>query len=130
MSDFFAVFVVAKDSQGKVAMTTRPKGKSQAFGLPGGKVDPGEMPYQAVVREALEEGWEVRLEDTSPFHIDIINGKRIGWFSGYVVRQLKDYKEKKRGIKTFVESVSFVAKTGYGNDLAMKRFQEISENSR
>jgi len=43
--------------QGKVMITLRPEGKRHAgfWEFPGGKVDPGESPDQALVRELKEE---------------------------------------------------------------------------
>ncbi|KKJ75251.1 NTP pyrophosphohydrolase [Kiloniella litopenaei] len=45
------------DSDGRVLLAQRPEGKSMAglWEFPGGKVDPGETPEQALVRELKEE---------------------------------------------------------------------------
>lgn len=51
------------DAAGRVLIAQRPAGKHMAGGweFPGGKLDPGETPYQALVRELREElGIEVR----------------------------------------------------------------------
>jgi 8-oxo-dGTP diphosphatase len=45
------------DADGRVLLAQRPEGKHMAGGweFPGGKVDPGETPLQALVRELREE---------------------------------------------------------------------------
>ncbi|MGO1120003.1 8-oxo-dGTP diphosphatase MutT [Rhodovibrionaceae bacterium A322] len=45
------------DSDGRVLLAQRPEGKSMAglWEFPGGKVDPGETPEQALIRELKEE---------------------------------------------------------------------------
>src|SRR6266849_9247209 len=49
--------VALVDADGRVLIAQRPAGKSMAglWEFPGGKVDPGETPEQALVRELQEE---------------------------------------------------------------------------
>ena len=49
--------VALVDADGRVLIAQRPEGKSMAglWEFPGGKVDPGETPEQALVRELKEE---------------------------------------------------------------------------
>ncbi|WP_112061409.1 8-oxo-dGTP diphosphatase MutT [Hyphomonas pacifica] len=63
------VLVVAAalyDKQGRVLLAQRPEGKSMAglWEFPGGKVEAGETPEQALVRE-LEEELAIRVDQTS-----------------------------------------------------------------
>lgn len=60
------VLIVAKD--GRVLAVSR-KHNPNDFGLPGGKVDPGEMPWDAARRECQEEtGLTVTSLNRAPIH--------------------------------------------------------------
>ncbi|MEH6632586.1 MAG: 8-oxo-dGTP diphosphatase MutT [Halopseudomonas aestusnigri] len=57
------------DSDGRVLLAQRPEGKSMAglWEFPGGKVEPGETPEQALVRELKEElGIDTRSSCLAP----------------------------------------------------------------
>lgn len=57
------------DAAGRVLLARRPEGKPMAglWEFPGGKLDPGETPEAAVVRELAEElNLAVRAEDLAP----------------------------------------------------------------
>ena len=114
-TNVFAVFVVANISFGRkyFAATTRDDGR---IGLPGGKVDAGETPVQAAIRESREEGWDIVVHNTTPIHQDIIDGKLVQWFAGELPRKLSDYKEKDRGIKAIAVSRDTIANSGFGNE--------------
>jgi 8-oxo-dGTP diphosphatase len=63
------VAVALIDSDGKILVQRRPEGKMMAglWEFPGGKVEPGEVPEAALVRELGEElGIEVDIASLSP----------------------------------------------------------------
>jgi 8-oxo-dGTP diphosphatase len=58
------------DAQGRVLLAQRPAGKTMAglWEFPGGKVDSGETPEAALVRELAEElGIDAKADDFAPF---------------------------------------------------------------
>ena len=64
------VAVALIDADGRVLIAQRPEGKQLAglWEFPGGKVDPGERPEQALIRELKEElGLDVKEACLAPF---------------------------------------------------------------
>jgi 8-oxo-dGTP diphosphatase len=62
--------VVLVDADGRVLLAQRPEGKAMAglWEFPGGKVDPGETPEAALIRELAEElGIDVTASCLAPF---------------------------------------------------------------
>lgn len=62
--------VVLVDADGRVLLAQRPEGKTMAglWEFPGGKVDPGETPEAALIRELAEElGIDVTASCLAPF---------------------------------------------------------------
>ena len=57
MKTLLVVAVALVDPDGRVLLAQRPEGKALAglWEFPGGKVDPGERPEQALIRELKEE---------------------------------------------------------------------------
>jgi 8-oxo-dGTP pyrophosphatase MutT (NUDIX family) len=109
----FAVFIVANLPDGRIAATTRPDGR---IGLPGGKVDPGELPVSAALREAAEEGWAIHGTLTLA-HSALVEGRLVHWFAlDGTAHALLDYKEKYRGIRPIAVPRADIASSGFGND--------------
>lgn len=95
------VSAVIRDTEGRVLLALRPR--PAIWNLPGGSVQPGETPWDAAVRETLEEvGLDVEVErltgvyDRSPdgdpvlvFACRVLAGEpvttpeavRVGWFA-------------------------------------------------
>lgn len=114
-----AVFVVCTDGQ-TICATTRENGNK--IGLPGGKSEEGESLFQTAIRESFEEGWHfnIKSEEVDIFHKETNEkGMEIYWvildFDGKPV-QIKDNKEKHRGIVSIIASVDELAESGYGNE--------------
>lgn len=118
-SQYFAVFAVARmtasDGSTFLCATTRPDG---TIGLPGGKVDPGETAYGAVIREAREEGWELNLISFQPIHVAEVDGKPVAWFDCKPVCGLEFYQEKDRGIVPIIVAPADLS-PGLGNEFLM-----------
>lgn len=109
--EIFAAFVLAEDARG-IAATTRDDGR---IGLPGGKVDKDENPFQAAVRESNEEGWNLLVSSTA-FKTDMVDGKWVQWYRGVPISPLQDYKEKNRGIRPIFVDRKAIENSGFGNE--------------
>lgn len=112
----FASFIVCPCGE-KLAATTRAvdKGEAGKIGLPGGKIDKGETPLRAAIREAEEEGFAVFGVSTKPIHEAIVEGKLVLWFRASFSYSLSQYKEKGR-ISPITVPKEEIVKSGYGND--------------
>lgn len=80
MRELVVVAAVIRDPQGKVLLTRRPEGRHMAglWEFPGGKVEPGEAPAAALVRELEEElGVEAEVGDPLTFAVHEEPGLRI-----------------------------------------------------
>ena len=113
----FAVFAVVSLPGGEIAATTRASDRGEAgrIGLPGGKVDPGETPVEAVLREAAEEGWDIDGVDPTPIHSQLVEGKPVLWFRAHTATLRASYKEQGR-IRPVTASPAQIAASGFGND--------------
>ncbi len=115
----FASFVlIIKD--GMVCATTREDGR---IGLPGGKCEPYEFPYQTAIREAAEEGWLIDRDEIGvPLLIQLVEGRPVAWFlfkSDVRVTKLKDHQESTRGINPILVPIEEFRTSGFGNDIAL-----------
>lgn len=123
-SNPFAVFAIIKfnDTPNSYAGTTRPadRGESGRIGLPGGKVDDGETPQEALRRECNEEGWfidDINDIEHTPFHTAYVEGKLVHWYTvnDNNIKKLTDYKEKRR-IKPIIVTREQILQSGFGNN--------------
>ena len=75
------VCVALIDADGRVLLAQRPAGKPMAglWEFPGGKLQPGETPEMALVRELGEEGLDA-FRETKHVHIDWIQERKSYWF--------------------------------------------------
>lgn len=112
----FAVFILARCARhwGQYAGVRRADGSA---GLPGGKVEPGEDPADAAVREAREEGWEILLTSRRPIHRQAVEGREVWWFGGTAMRMVAVRPEdKRRGIYPVQFSPEKIRESRMGND--------------
>lgn len=71
-----AVCVLVPSEDGKTFMSVSRRNDPTRWGLPGGKVDPGETPLQAIVRETFEEvGIRLAIQDLEPLLSAIVPGQ-------------------------------------------------------
>jgi 8-oxo-dGTP pyrophosphatase MutT (NUDIX family) len=115
-STCFAVFVIAPTGGGLYAGTTRAKdrGEGGRIGLPGGKVDLGEGPEEAAIREAAEEGWEV-MGPLEVVHTGLVDGRLVYWYRGIGAKKLEHFKEEGR-IEPIEVTLEELSMSGYGNE--------------
>lgn len=127
----FASFLIAPPSSGRgLCATTRAadRGERGRIGLPGGKVDPGEDPAHAALREAAEEGWQVNCDpdDLALVHLAKVDGRLVAWYEvppGVKGVRKAKFKEKGR-IRPVTAPRWKIAASGYGNEFLDDPFGE------
>jgi len=110
----FAVFILGKIGS-KFCATTREDGR---IGLPGGKLDLGETPENAALRESEEEGW-LFPKDTllNLIHKQNIDNKLVFWYkANKSPKKLNEYKEKYRKILPILITKNQLKNSGFGNE--------------
>ena len=121
----FAAFVVVR-AEGGFAATTRAADRGESgIGLPGGKLDPGESPVAAVIREAAEEGWLVSTVDPVPIQALLVEGRLVLWFTATTAVRLSVYKERGR-ITPVVATFGQILSSGYGNEHLESKIADLS----
>lgn len=113
----FAAFAVVRVG-GLLWATTRDGVDSGKVALPGGKLDSGETPEEAVLRECREEGLALQ-GSPALLREQVLDGYRIRWYSFPYATPLSDYKEKKRGIKALLLKPSELS-PGFGNEFLIQ----------
>jgi len=83
--------------------------------LVGGKIDQGETPEEALLREAEEEGFI--LANPVFARSAIVDGKEVAWYFCSFVAKLESYKEQHRILNIFA-STEEVAKS-FGNEFLL-----------
>ena len=136
-----AAFILARTLDGCWAATTRPADRGQAgrIGLPGGKIESGEDPAAAALREAAEEGWRImrhvpdprgrvdhpgRWElvapgDLIPIHQRLVEGRPVVWYAPpagcYAVRDLSGRHKEAGRVEPVRVRARQIRASGMGN---------------
>jgi 8-oxo-dGTP pyrophosphatase MutT (NUDIX family) len=124
--EIFAAFVVAPVGD-DIAATTRVN--SDKIGLPGGKLEPGESARDAVIREAMEEGWKLSDVAETHYHEDIVDGNPVVWFIAGSATKIDNHKEAGR-VEPVVASFDRISTSGFGNKEAILKYFYYSVNPR
>lgn len=103
--DVYAVCALIDGDDGRWLAVSRRDDRT-AFGLPGGKVDPGETPEEALVREVWEEtGLQVQNVRHVFTHVDVTNGKKVATFTCDAYGEPRSSSE---GVVRFVDEEALV----------------------
>lgn len=117
-----AAFVLAW-AGGGIAATTRP-GEPGRFGLPGGKLLPGETAEAAAVREALEEGWRV-FGPLAEVHWAHVEGRPVVWLAAERAEILPAGTHAEAGrVEPVAATLAEIAAGGFRNADALQAWVE------
>ena len=114
-----AAMIVAVTKDGDFIASTRPKDKRShagEIGLVGGKLEPGESARQAAIREAGEEGWDVKTVSKKPIHHSNHNGKVVAIFAAKHAHPKHNHKERHREVYPVTVTQEELAKSNPYND--------------
>jgi hypothetical protein len=122
MANPWAAFAMSNLEDGSWAGTTRDN--LGTIGLPGGKLDPGESARDAVIREAMEEGWDIDGVEDDPFmSLRIGDDKVVSWFRAQQAKEREEFKEKGR-INPVRLSAEELRNSGNDNDVALRMLEK------
>lgn len=80
-----AVCLLLPSRDGCSFLATSRRNSNTQWGMPGGKVDPGEAPHNALIREVAEEtGFILRDELIVPIYAGLCHGEKTFWVITYM----------------------------------------------